>query len=425
MAVTIFITSLIGTIALGLPIAFALLLVGVAMMMHLDMFDAQIVAQNLINGANSFPLLAVPFFMLAGEIMNAGGLSKRIVNIALATVGHVKGGLGYVAILASCILASLSGSAVADAAALSALLVPMMVAAGHDRKRSAGLIAAGGIIGPVIPPSIGFIVFGVATGVSISKLFLAGIFPGLMMGLALAAAWWIYSRSEDVQPQPKKSAREIRRAVIEGSWALGLPLIIILGLKFGIFTPTEAAVVAAVYALFVAIVIYRELKLSQIYDVVVSAAKTTAVVMLLVAAAMVSSWMVTVAELPFLLVELLEPLLDSPTLLLLAIMITIILVGTSMDMTPTILILAPVLMPVVKAAGIDPVYFGVLFIINTSIGLITPPVGTVLNVVAGTGKMSMDEIVRGVWPFLLAQFAVLFLLVLFPELVLTPLRWLT
>ncbi|OYD55158.1 L-dehydroascorbate transporter large permease subunit [Thauera propionica] len=425
MAVTIFITSLIGTIALGLPIAFALLLVGVAMMMHLDMFDAQIVAQNLINGANSFPLLAVPFFMLAGEIMNAGGLSKRIVNIALATVGHVKGGLGYVAILASCILASLSGSAVADAAALSALLVPMMVAAGHDRKRSAGLIAAGGIIGPVIPPSIGFIVFGVATGVSISKLFLAGILPGLMMGLALAAAWWIYSRSEDVQPQPKKSAREIRRAVIEGSWALGLPLIIILGLKFGIFTPTEAAVVAAVYALFVAIVIYRELKLSQIYDVVVSAAKTTSVVMLLVAAAMVSSWMVTVAELPFLLVELLEPLLDSPTLLLLAIMITIILVGTSMDMTPTILILAPVLMPVVKAAGIDPVYFGVLFIINTSIGLITPPVGTVLNVVAGTGKMSMDEIVRGVWPFLLAQFAVLFLLVLFPELILTPLRWLT
>ncbi len=425
MAVTIFITSLIGTIALGLPIAFALLLVGVAMMMHLDMFDAQIVAQNLINGANSFPLLAVPFFMLAGEIMNAGGLSKRIVNIALATVGHVKGGLGYVAILASCILASLSGSAVADAAALSALLVPMMVAAGHDRKRSAGLIAAGGIIGPVIPPSIGFIVFGVATGVSISKLFLAGIFPGLMMGLALAAAWWIYSRSEDVQPQPKKSAREIRRAVIEGSWALGLPLIIILGLKFGIFTPTEAAVVAAVYALFVAIVIYRELKLSQIYDVVVSAAKTTSVVMLLVAAAMVSSWMVTVAELPFLLVELLEPLLDSPTLLLLAIMITIILVGTSMDMTPTILILAPVLMPVVKAAGIDPVYFGVLFIINNAIGLITPPVGTVLNVVAGTGKMSMDEIVRGVWPFLLAQFAVLFLLVLFPEPGLTPLRWLT
>ncbi len=425
MAVTVFLASLIGSIAIGLPIAFALLLVGVAMMIHLDLFDAQIIAQNLVNGANSFPLLAVPFFMLAGEIMNAGGLSKRIVNIALATVGHVRGGLGYVAILASCILASLSGSAVADAAALSALLVPMMVAAGHDRKRSAGLIAAGGIIGPVIPPSIGFIIFGVASGVSISKLFLAGIVPGLLMGLALAAAWWIYTRSEDVKPAPKKSAAEIRRALFEGSWALGLPAIIILGLKFGIFTPTEAAVVAAVYALFVAVVIYRELKLSQIYEVVVSAAKTTSVVMLLVAAAMVSSWMVTVAELPQMLVELLEPLMDNPTLLLLAIMLAIVLVGTSMDMTPTILILAPVLMPVIKAAGIDPVYFGVLFIINTSIGLITPPVGTVLNVVAGTARMNMEDIVRGVWPFLLAQFSVLALLVLFPELVLTPLRWLT
>lgn len=424
MTVAIFLGSLIGTIAIGLPIAFALLLVGVAMMIHLDLFDAQIVAQNLINGANSFPLLAVPFFLLAGEIMNVGGLSKRIVNIALATVGHVRGGLGYVAILASCLLASLSGSAVADAAALSALLVPMMVAAGHDKKRSAGLIAAGGIIGPVIPPSIGFIIFGVASGVSISKLFLAGIFPGLMMGLALAAAWWIHARSEDVKPAPKKSAAEIRKTLFEGSWALGLPFIIIFGLKFGIFTPTEAAVVAAVYALFVAVVIYRELKISQIYAVVVSAAKTTSVVMLLVAAAMVSSWMVTIAELPQMLVELLEPLMDSPTLLLIAIMLTIVLVGTSMDMTPTILILAPVLMPVVVQAGIDPVYFGVLFIINTSIGLITPPVGTVLNVVAGTGKMSMEDIVKGVWPFLLAHFFILALLVIFPSLVTVPARWL-
>lgn len=423
MTVTVFLTSLLGTIALGIPIAFALLLVGVALMIHMDLFDAQIVAQNLVNGANSFPLLAVPFFMLAGEIMNVGGLSKRIVNIALASVGHVRGGLGYVAILASCLLASLSGSAVADAAALSALLVPMMVAAGHDKKRSAGLIAAGGIIGPVIPPSIGFIVFGVASGVSISKLFLAGIVPGLMMGLALAAAWWIYTRSENVEPAPKKSAREIRHALFEGLWALGLPLIIIVGLKFGIFTPTEAAVVAAVYALFVAIVIYRELKIAQIYEVVVSAAKTTSVVMFLVAAAMVSSWMVTVAELPDLLVELLAPLMDSPTLLMLAIMVVIVVVGTSMDMTPTILILAPVLMPVIKQAGIDPVYFGVLFIINTSIGLITPPVGTVLNVVAGTAKMSMDDIVRGVWPFLLAQLLVLATLVMFPELVLVPARW--
>lgn len=425
MTLIIFLGSLIGTMAIGIPIAFALLLVSVALMLQLDLFDAQIVAQNLLNGADSFPLMAVPFFMLAGEIMNAGGLSKRIVNIAMALVGHKRGGLGYVAILASCLLASLSGSAVADAAALAALLVPMMVRAGHNRANSAGLIAAGGIIAPVIPPSIGFIVFGVASGVSISKLFLAGIVPGLMLGLSLAIAWWFVSRREDVAPPAKQSKTQIMRALIEGSWAMGLPLIIVFGLKFGIFTPTEAAVVAAVYALFVALVIYRELKINQLYGLVLAAAKTTSVVMFLVAAAMVSSWLVTIAELPEQLAGVLAPFMDSPTLLLLVIMALVILVGTTMDMTPTILLLTPVLMPAVVMAGIDPVYFGVLFLINCAIGLITPPVGTVLNVVCGVSKIGMDEIVRGVWPFMLAQFVVLILLVLFPSLVLVPLKFFT
>src|SRR3712207_567874 len=183
MVISIFLGSLLGSMALGMPIAFALLLCGVALMYNMDLFDAQIVAQNVINGADSFPLMAVPFFMLAGEIMNTGGLSKRIVNVALALVGHVKGGLGYVAILAACILSALSGSAVADAAALSALLVPMMVQAGHNKALSGGLIAASGVIGPVIPPSIGFVIFGVASGVSISKLFLAGLAPGIYLGV--------------------------------------------------------------------------------------------------------------------------------------------------------------------------------------------------------------------------------------------------
>ncbi|MBC3950662.1 TRAP transporter large permease subunit [Pseudomonas folii] len=425
MTLVIFLGSLIGTMALGIPIAFALLLVSVALMVQLDLFDAQIIAQNLLNGADSFPLMAVPFFMLAGEIMNAGGLSKRIVNIAMALVGHKRGGLGYVAILASCLLASLSGSAVADAAALAALLVPMMVRAGHNRAHSAGLIAAGGIIAPVIPPSIGFIVFGVASGVSISKLFLAGIVPGLMLGASLAVAWWFVSRKENIEPPPRQSAAQIMRALIEGLWALGLPLIIIFGLKFGIFTPTEAAVVAAVYALFVALVIYKELKINQLYDLILSSAKTTSVVMLLVAAAMVSGWLVTIAELPEQLAGVLEPFMDNQTILLVVIMLLVIVVGTAMDMTPTILLLTPVLMPAVVMAGIDPVYFGVLFMINCAIGLITPPVGTVLNVVCGVSRISMDEIIRGVWPFMLAQFVVLFLLVLFPSLVLVPLKFFT
>jgi tripartite ATP-independent transporter DctM subunit len=420
MVITIFLGSLLGSMALGMPIAFALLICGVALMYNMDLFDAQIVAQNVINGADSFPLMAVPFFMLAGEIMNVGGLSKRIVKLAMTLVGHVRGGLGYVAILAAVILASLSGSAVADAAALSALLVPMMVQAGHDKARSGGLVASAGIIAPVIPPSIGMIMFGVAGGVSITQLFLAGIVPGLMLGLSLVVAWALVVRKEKLVTPPRASKQDMIRAFGESFWALLLPMIIIFGLKFGIFTPTEAAVVAAVYSLFVATVIYRELKLSDLYDVFLTAAKTTSVVMFLVAAAMVSAWMITVADLPSLVTELLEPLMDSPTLLLLAIMVLVVIVGTAMDMTPTILILTPVLMPVIREAGIDPVYFGVLFIMNNAIGLITPPVGTVLNVVAGVAKISMEEVVKGVWPFMLAQLFVLFLLVLFPSLVTVP-----
>ena len=424
MTVTIFLGSLLIAMAIGIPIAYSLLLSGIALMWHLDLFDAQILAQNVINGADSFPLLAVPFFMLAGEIMNVGGLSKRIVKLALAVVGHVPGGLGYVAIMAAVILAAVSGSAVADAAALASLLLPMMVAAGHDKARSAGLIASAGIIAPVIPPSIGFVIFGVAANVSISKLFLAGIVPGVLLGIALAITWWWLVRREKVAPPACASRAEVLKALRESVWALGLPVIILVGLRMGVFTPTEAAVVAAVYALFVAMVVYRELSFRQLADIFQAAARTSAVVMFLVAAAMVSAWLITVADLPSKIIGMLEPFMDNQTLLLVAIMLLVMIVGTAMDMTPTILILTPVLMPVVKAAGIDPVYFGVLFIINNAIGLITPPVGTVLNVVAGVGRISMSDVTRGVMPFMLAQFIVMFLLVAFPSIVMVPLRWL-
>jgi tripartite ATP-independent transporter DctM subunit len=395
----------------------------VALMVHLNMFDAQILAQNLIEGSNSFPLLAVPFFMLAGEIMNAGGLSRRIVNFAMACVGHIKGGLGYVTIMAAVIMAALSGSAVADAAALASLLLPMMVAAGHDRARSAGLIASAGIIAPVIPPSIGFVIFGVAGNVSISKLFMAGIVPGILLGASLWVTWWLLARKEVVQVPPRKSMAEIGVAMREATWALVLPLIVVFGLKFGVFTPTEAAVVAATYALLISLFVYKELSFKTIIPLFVAAAKTSAIVMFLVAAAMVSAWLITVANLPAELISLLQPMLDSPRLLMLTIMVITMVVGTALDMTPTILLLTPVLMPVVKAAGIDPVYFGVLFIINNAIGLITPPVGTVLNAVAGVGKVSMDEVTRGVMPFMVAQFAIMFAMVAFPALVMVPARW--
>jgi TRAP-type C4-dicarboxylate transport system permease small subunit len=217
MTVAIFLGALLGAMALGMPIAYALLVCGVALMVHLDMFDAQILAQNLINGADSFPLLAVPFFMLAGEIMNAGGLSRRIVKLALTVVGHVRGGLGYVTIMAAVMMAALSGSAVADTAALAALLLPMMVRAGHDKARAGGLIASAGIIAPVIPPSIGFVIFGVAANVSIGKLFMAGIVPGILLGVALAITWWWVARNENVAPPPGPAAAEVLAAAARSS----------------------------------------------------------------------------------------------------------------------------------------------------------------------------------------------------------------
>ena len=423
MTIAVFTFSLLGAMALGMPIAFALIVCGVALMSTIGMFDSQIVAQNIINGADSFPLMAIPFFMLAGELMNKGGLAKRIVNVALVAVGHFRGGLGYVTILAACILSSLSGSAAADAAALATLLVPMMVAAGHKKIYAAGLVAAGGVIGPVIPPSIGFVIFGVAANVSISKLFLAGIFPGLMLGIGLCFAWAWVVRKENLNPPPRASFSVMARAVIDGFWALMLPVIIVVGLRFGIFTPTEAAVVVAVYSLFVATCIYRELKFSELYEVFVSAALTTSIVMFLVAAALVSSWLITVSEISAQIVDLLKPFMGNNTLLMFAIMVIVVIVGTALDMTPTILILTPILMPIIKTAGIDPVYFGVMFIINNSIGLITPPVGIVLNVVCGVSRISMEDIIKGVWPFMIAQLVVLFLMVIFPQLVTVPAKW--
>jgi tripartite ATP-independent transporter DctM subunit len=429
MTIATFILSLLGAMALGMPIAYALLVCGVALMAlmsltgQLPAFDSQILAQRFVDGADNFPLLAVPFFLLAGEFMNAGGMSRRIVNLAMAYVGHFRGGLGYVAVIAAIILASISGSAIADTAALAAILIPMMKQAGYPLNRSCGLIAAGGIIAPVIPPSIGFILFGVAGNVSITKLFLAGIVPGILMGLAIGIAWWIVARRDNVPSAPRVGYRERARLTLNGLWALALPVLIIGGMKFGLFTPTEAAVVAAVYSFFVGMFVYRELKVSQLYHLVLAAGKTTAVVMFLVAAAMVSAWLITVANIPTEVANLLGPFLDNKILLMFMIMILIVIVGTALDFAPTVLILTPVLMPVVLKAGIDPVYFGVLFIMNNAIGLITPPVGTVLNVVCGVGKVSMDDAFKGVMPFLIAELIVLFALVIFPDIVMVPLKF--
>jgi TRAP-type transport system large permease protein len=423
MAFLVFVFGMLGLMATGLNMAMALVLTGAAMAGVLGFWDTQLLAQNLVAGVDSFPLLAVPFFILAGELMNAGGISHRIIQMAQAWVGHIRGGLGFVAIGAAVLMASMSGSALADTAALATILLPMMRQHGYPMNTSAGLIASGGIIAPIIPPSMPFIIYGVTTNTSISALFMAGVVPGLIMGLGLILAWkWVLRRIDLPEGTPLP-LRERLRATGKAVWALLMPIIIIGGMKTGVFTPTEAAVVAAAYALVIALFVHREMKLTEIRGTLVRAAKTTAIVMFLCAGAQVASYMITLADLPGVLVNWLGPLVEHPRVLMAVMMGVLILIGTSLDLTPTILIFAPVMLPIAVKAGIDPVYFGLMFVLNGAIGLITPPVGTVLNVVASVGRLSMASVVKGVSPFLVTYTLILVLFVLFPQIVTAPVAW--
>ena len=424
LAFVFFSVGMLVLMGSGMNMALALVLTGAGMAWVLDFWDTQLLAQNLVAGVDSFPLLAVPFFILAGELMNSGGISRRIIDMAQAWVGHIRGGLGYVAIGAAVLMASMSGSALADTAALATILLPMMRQQGYPMNTSAGLIASGGIIAPIIPPSMPFVIYGVTTNTSISALFVSGIVPGLLMGTGLIFAWRHVLRGIELpQGQALPMAQRLR-ITARAFWALLMPIIIIGGMKSGVFTPTEAAVVAAFYALVVALFVHREMKLREIHGVLLRAAKTTAIVMFLCAGAQVASYMITLADLPSVLTQWLGPLVQSPRLLMAVMMVVLVLIGTALDLTPTILIFAPVMLPIAVKAGIDPVYFGLMFVLNGAIGLITPPVGTVLNVVAGVGRISMHSVIKGVNPFLLTYVALLTLMVIFPQIVTAPVAWL-
>jgi tripartite ATP-independent transporter DctM subunit len=422
-AFIVFSVGMLLLMGIGMNMGLALVLTGAGMAYVLQFWDTQLLAQNLVAGVDSFPLLAVPFFILAGELMNSGGISRRIITMAQAWVGHIRGGLGFVAIGAAVLMASMSGSALADTAALATILMPMMRQQGYPMHTSAGLIASGGIIAPIIPPSMPFVIYGVTTNTSISALFISGIVPGLIMGAGLIIAWKLVLRKIDLPEGKPLPLRERLQATLKAFWAMLMPLIIIGGMKSGVFTPTEAAVVAAFYALVVALFVHREMKVVEVYGVLVRAAKTTAIVMFLCAGAQVASYMITLADLPSVLTGWLGPLVESPRTLMFVMMIVLILVGTALDLTPTILIFAPVMLPIAVKAGIDPVYFGLMFVLNGAIGLITPPVGTVLNVVAGVGRLPLHQVIKGVSPFLITYTLILFLFVLFPQIVTAPVAW--
>ena len=423
MLIVIFLGVLLAGIVIGLPIAYVLVLVGVALMFQIDFFNAQIVSQNMILGIDNFLLLAIPFFILAGELMNKGGLSKRIIDVALSFFGHRKGGLGYVGIIAALILASLSGSAIADSAALAAILMPMMRKAGYPEGQSVGLLAAGGVIAPIIPPSIAFVVYGAVANVSITKMFLAGIVPGVLMSVSLVLAWRAVSAGGDYEVLPKADWSQRGRALIVGIPALVLPVVVIGGLRVGVFTPTEAAVIACMFAFLVGMFVYRELDLRGVYECLVRAAMTSAAVLFLIGASSVSAWLITTASLPATIISAVEPFMETPILLVAVLVLLTLVMGMVLDFTPLMLIMMPIVIPLCKTAGVDLIYFGVVFIMAGALGLLTPPVGNVLNVVAGVSGTRMDKVIGGVLPFLLAEIAILALLVMVPSLVTAPLEF--
>ncbi len=425
MELFLFLGSLFVFLLFGIPISVVLVLCSIVLMWHSGMWDTMIIPSTMLDGANNYPLMAIPFFVFAGEIMAAGGLSQRVVQLAQLMIGHVRGGLGYAAIIASIIFAGLMGSSVGEAAALGGLLLPMMRQVGYVPGRAGAVIASGAILGPIIPPSTNFILLGATiSGLSITKLFMIGLFPGIFIGLALMLVWYVIVRVDGYNETLTFTRAEKIRILRDALPAFMMPVLLLGGIRFGVFTPTEGGAFAAVYAIAVCMLYYRELSFRGLLRVSASAARTTAVVMLIVATASAVGWFITVAQIPAQMTQLFSPLIDSPVLLLLAINLFLFLIGMVMDLTPNVLIFAPVFYPLIQQAGIDPYFFGLIFILNLGIGVITPPVGTVLYVVCGIGNIKIASLIRNLLPFLLLEVFLLLVLTLFPELSLTPLRWL-
>lgn len=416
---TLFLITLFGFIILSVPIAFALVVTAMVLMLVSGSFSAAAVAQNIVRGIDSFPIMAIPFFLLAGEIMNYGGISKRIVAFAQTILGHIKGGLGYVTVLASMLFAGVSGSAVADTSAMGSLLYPVMEREGYDKDKSAALFCAAGTIGPIIPPSIPMILFGVIANVSIIDLFLGGIIPGILIGVGLMIGWFVHvHRHPNYKVTTKFVLKNVFKSAIDAFWALLLPLIILGGIVGGIYTPTEAAVIAVVYAFLVSFFIYKDLKLSMLPELFVKTARATSVVMLVCGAATAAAYMITIAQIPKLLSDTLLVFAgDSPILLMLYINILLLLIGCVMDLTPALLIMGPILMPIILQFNLSPVYFGVVMIVNLCIGLITPPVGNILYVGCGISKLSIARLSKAIAPNIAIMVATLMVITYVPGLV--------
>jgi TRAP-type transport system large permease protein len=413
----IFLLFLFAGIAVGLPIAFALALAALAMMVVADV-SAALLVEQAIRGVNSFPLLAIPFFMLVGEVMSTGGIARRLVNFASDLVGFITGGLGQVNVAASMFFGGISGSAVADASAIGGMMIPSMKEQRYTAPHATSITVSSAVIGIIVPPSIPMILYGIVTETSISRLFVGGLIPGVLIAFALMTTTYITAKKHHAGQTQPFSARRLWKSFRSAFLALLLPVIIVGGILGGVFTATEAAVAALFYALFISLFVYREISVKDLWPMMVRTTRLTGMVLFLLAMAMAVAWLLTTSQVPQDLVTTVSGISTNPYIVLFICSVLLLLVGVVMDLTPAMVILAPMMAPVAIATGIDAVYFGVLMSFVLGIGLITPPVGTVLYVGCGIGGVRMEQLVRSMIPFYIALLVVLALLIMFPQLIL-------
>lgn len=408
--------SFVVLLGLGVPISIGL--GGAAMVYTLvhQNLSLTMLIQTTFGGMSSFPLLAIPLFMLAGNLMTEGGLTKDLVKFARKLLGHIDGGLGLATILASAIFAAITGSAVATAVAIGMVMIPAMKDAGYDEEVGAAVTATASCMGPIIPPSVPFILYGVISNVSIGALFLGGVIPGIMLGFALMMYMFVVAKKRGYPKQPRASAKEIASGALEALPALLMPGIIMGGILGGVFTPTEAAGVVVVYALVVGMFIKKELRWKRIPAILFGAGMESAMVMLLLALSEPFSWIIAAEQIPQMIISLITSISSSPYVVLLLINVMLIIVGIPLETAPAITIVTPVLAPIAAQMGIDPVHLGIVICFNLVLGLITPPVGAVLFAVTSMSGMKLDKLSKGIWPTFFIALIVLFLITYIPAL---------
>jgi C4-dicarboxylate transporter DctM subunit len=409
---------LLAMFCLGVPIGVSMGVAGFATILLSGNTPLEVTAQRFITGVDSFPLLAVPFFILAGALMNAGGVTTRLVRFANSLVGHLTGGLGHAAVVTNMIMAGMSGSASADCAATGSILIPAMARSGFGRAFSAAVTASASTIGPIIPPSIPFVVYGVLVGASIGRLFLGGAIPGVLMGLYLMVAVYLISKKRGYSKGQRETWGSLLTAFSAAIPALLLPVIILWGIVGGIVTPTESAVLAVLYALFLGTVVYHELTLASMARVFGEAALTTGIIMYIIGASQLMAWMLTREQAGPLLVDAVTSVTRNPLLVLLILNIILLILGCFLETLSIMIIVVPVLLPLIKTVGIDPVHFGVVLTLNLMIGLITPPVGMAMFIACTIARISIVDFAKEVLPFFVALVLVLFAISYFPDLVL-------